>query len=253
MKRAVTTVGFGVREDTGKPGEEGILGLAYRDKLVRWTDAFDRYTTADLLVHGCLPLRSPSHLEKPYAFKVYAILEAIQRGYQQVIWADASILPIRDLDPVWHLLETRGYWISENPPGTCGEWTSDAALPLLGINREQAFQIPQVVGTAFGLNLDFTIARDFFRNLRDIEQTEAFCGPWVNDQQQASQDSRVLGHRHDQTAMSVIAHRLGMDLTKPPAYIGGIEQKVDNTVFIIDRGNASLDEILAGPKPEESR
>ena len=37
-----------------------------------------------------------------------------------------------------------------------------------------------------------------------------FPGPHNNDNLLASKDRRVKGHRHDQTAMSVIAIRLGM-------------------------------------------
>ncbi len=35
--------------------------------------------------------------------------------------------------------------------------------------------------------------------------------PWKNDEQQVSADPRVRGHRHDQTAASIIAWQLGMD------------------------------------------
>jgi hypothetical protein len=174
-----------------------------------------------------LPPGSPSHQEKQFAFKFHAIREALRMGYSTILWADSSIIPLRPLTPLWELIEAEGYWFSMNlpwgktniPPWSTGAWTCDAALEPLGITREESFQIPHVIGTAFGLNLRFPIAQQFLKSYGELAEGTAFCGPTVNNHGEASADRRVLGHRHDQTAASVLAYRLGMKLTTPPTWI----------------------------------
>jgi hypothetical protein len=175
----------------------------------------------------CLPVGCPSHEEIPYAFKACALQEMIELGYDTLLWIDSSIIPVRPLGSLWELIERQGYWFSENPPYgmaparsyDCGQWTCDSALPILGL-REELFKVPQVIGTAFGLCLEHSIAQKFqIELLRMAKDGRAFCGPWSNENGQASADKRVLGHRHDQTVMSVLAYRLGMELTKPPQWI----------------------------------
>lgn len=179
----------------------------------------------------CLPPGSPTHAESPYGFKAHGV--ASDPNLELLLWADASILPIRDLGPLWDLIEKQGYWFSNNGWNN-GQWCSDAALPLLGITREEAFSQNHVVAGTFGLNLRSPIGQAFRAEYLRFERAGAFRGPWTNKNGEASADPRVLGHRHDQTACSVIAHRLGMKLTDPPewfAYKGGETEK---TVLVAD-------------------
>lgn len=196
--------------------------------LLTWCDRF--------------PPASPPHSEVPYAFKAYAIQAAFERGYREVLWVDSSIVPIRPLEPLWKLIEQQGYWFSENlpqgqlnvAPWNCGQWCADSALQPLGITREEAFQIPHVIGTAFGLNFNHQVARHFFEEfLRLAQERTTFQGPWRNDDLEASKDARVLGHRHDQTVLSVLAHRFRMGLTKPPIWIvDGVPSTADTVLEI---------------------
>ena len=83
------------------------------------------------------------------------------------MWLDSSIVPLRPLSSLWKLIEKQGYWFSENLPQgrldlpcwNCGEWTCDSALGPLGITREEAFTIPHVIATAFGLDFSHQVAR----------------------------------------------------------------------------------------------
>ena len=193
---------------------------------------------------GSLPPGSPSHKDVPYAFKAHALRHALLIGFDTLLWVDSSILPVRSLVPLWERIESHGYWFSENLPfgrqdlpcWTCGPWTCDSALAPLKIDRETAFKIPQVIGTAFGLNLKDLRARALLNEfLLLAEEKTAFQGPWTNEAHQASQDPRVLGHRHDQTVLSVLAWRLGMKLTRPPAWIVDGIPKTEETILSIER------------------
>jgi hypothetical protein len=195
---------------------------------------------------GCLPPSSPTHEQCPWGFKVYALLET--HG-DAMLWCDSSIVPLRPLTRLWNLIETQGYWFSENlPPGeygapyNCGQFTCDSALPLLGITREEAFGIPQVIATAFGLDMRHQIARDFLAEWKRLAENGSFRGPRNNFQGESGMlagvpDRRVEGHRHDQTAASVIAHRLGMKLTRPPDWIVDRHEPTPNSILAIHRFN----------------
>jgi hypothetical protein len=191
-----------------------------------------------------LPPDCPTNEDVPYGFKVWAIKRAVELKAPMVLWLDSSIVPLRPLSSLWKLIEKQGYWFSENLPQgrldlpcwNCGEWTCDSALGPLGITREEAFTIPQVIATAFGLDFRRQIARDFFDEyLRLAVERTAFQGPWYNRDGSASADPRVLGHRHDQTVASVLAWRLGMKLTLPPAWIVDGQDPTQETILSIQR------------------
>ena len=192
------------------------------EAFLTWRDAF--------------PPGSPFHTQVPYAFKAYALQEAYRQGFDTILWADASIVARQSLKPLWNEIESKGYWFSENPPWNCGQWTRDGALSQLGITREEAFEIPQIIGGAFGLHMQSGVAREFLRRyLYYAKNTSTFLGPWKNNNGEASEDKRVLGHRHDQTVASVIAHKLGMELTKPPLWITDKHGVTTDTVLEIRR------------------
>lgn len=174
----------------------------------------------ELLFWSHVPSHWPKHEEKPYAFKAYSLISA-SRIADTVLWCDASVVPIRSLEPLWEKIERDGYWLARN--GFLNtQWTCDSAYPDLfpGIPyeraREENSKIPHVVATAFGLNLRSEIGKKFLDEYYRLAQTHAFCGPWKNDGTCGPSD--VSGHRHDQTAASVIAHRLGMQLTDCPQF-----------------------------------
>lgn len=181
-----------------------------------------------------MPPSCPQHSEVPYAFKAYALDTVRRRGVDLALWCDASIKPIRSLEPLWSLIEQQGYWFSANwwPNG---EWCSDAALPLLGITRDESMTHMHVAATAFGLNLRSEIGNTFLDDYLRLAKNGSFCGPWRNDHGQASSDPRVRGHRHDQTAASVICWRLGMTLTQPPAWFAYKGSETEKTVLLVER------------------
>jgi hypothetical protein len=169
---------------------------------------------------------SPLHSQIPYAFKSYALAFARDEGAETLIWADACILPIRSLEPVWEKIERDGYLLMNNGFSNY-EWTADSAYPdffarmygkedrawpsrieaLRAINQG----IPHTVGGFFGLSMRHELGRAFLAELyRLASTTRAFCGPWTG--------GVGVQHRHDQAAMSVIAWRLDMELTDCPEF-----------------------------------
>ncbi len=178
-----------------------------------------------------MPPGSPSHLDVPYAFKAWALKAAADAGHTVLLWADACILPILNLEPLWDKIERDGAWISRNG-WTNAQWTADSAYPDLGVTREQNATIEHVVATTFGLNLKNPVGERIFQEYLRLAQTKAFCGPWWNNKGPYSGNhgaapcgpETIFGHRHDQTALSVLAWRYGVELTSAPEWFAYREQ-----------------------------
>lgn len=191
-----------------------------------------------------LPPGSPSHYEVPYAFKAFALKAAHERtGADLLLWADASIVPIRSLEALWEKIELDGYWISRNG-WTNYQWTAESAYADLGVTPEENRGIPHVVATAFGLSLRHPVGRAIFDEYLRLAGTHAFCGPWANSnnpecvgraRSSPCGPPDVLGHRHDQTALSVIAWRQGCVLTDPPAWFA-YEGGETEATFLMAKG-----------------
>jgi hypothetical protein len=180
-----------------------------------------------------MPPDSPAHSEVPYAFKAFALQGACRRGHSLLLWADASILPIGSLGPLFGRIHRDGYWISRNG-WMNSQWTADSAYVDLGVTRQENAGILHVVATAFGLNAEHSCGKAILAEYIRLAKTKAFCGPWRNCAATPCGGFGVLGHRHDQTALSVIAWKLGLQLTEPPewfAYRGG---ESPETVLLAD-------------------
>lgn len=210
-----------------------------------------------------IPAKWRSHKDFPYSFKGFALRDCAEKA-DLLLWADASILPIRSLDPIWERIEREGYWMSNNGYSNY-TWTADSAYPdlfpalnaagwsLTGVEqppgalaRATNRGIPHVVATSFGLNMRHPKGRAFLDEyFRLASETTAFCGPWWN--KNSPEDGHKLGaaacgppdvrgHRHDQTAASVIAWWLGFELTEPPEYLAYRGRETDKTILVVDGG-----------------
>jgi hypothetical protein len=207
MKGAVVNVSTGDHYVKGQ--KRLVMALGTGALPLTWTN---------FLPDGC-----PPHKDVPYAFKAFALKDAADRGHSLLLWADSSILPIGSLGPLFDRIEENGYWISRNG-WMNSEWTADAAYADLKISREENAKVPHVVATAFGINTFHEKGLAILNEYVRLAKTRAFCGPWRNCAETPCGPRGVLGHRHDQTALSVIAWRLGLELTDPPnifAYKGG--------------------------------
>ena len=214
----------------------------------------------ELVRFRSLPLGWPSHEAVPFAFKAHA-LHVVELQYDTLLWCDASILPVRSLEPVWEKIERDGYLLMNNGFANA-TWTADSAYPdLFGVDRElwggggedsvreTNRSIPHTVGGFFGLSMKHDNGRAFLAELyRLASETKAFCGPWWNSNNPEYADKPgaarcgppdVKGHRHDQSAMSVIAWRLGMKLSDCPDYFvyGKAEQATDPRTCVVADGD----------------
>lgn len=244
MSRAIVNVSM---NEPWVSGQKRLMREFPAESMILWTNK--------------LPLYSPPHEEIPYSFKAWALQAAhVCNGKDTLLWLDSSIVAgKRPLNDLWEKIEAEGCWIHDGG----GEhwknydWTADAAYPdlfpeyckpefhsgeayeHLGLKHAKVLNqiVPHVVGGAFGISMKHELGRAIFVEYLRLAQTKAFCGPWWNANHPVHGSkpgampcgpADVMGHRHDQSALSVIAWRLGVKLSQVPewfAYDPGGDEK----------------------------
>lgn len=166
---------------------------------------------------------SPTHKENPYGFKIHAIQYALDRGAEIVWWVDSSIFAVKDISPILKIVEERGYFFEQ-----CGfsaaTWTNDKTLDYFKMSRDESEKV-QLFSAGF-MVLDFRqeIVREFFARFRNSYEAGMFKGAWTNANKSESQDARCMGHRHDLSCASIIAHQLNMSLETCGTYLSYVGQ-----------------------------
>jgi hypothetical protein len=184
-------------------------------------------------------LECPAHSEVPYAFKPYSIKWAKDHGYDRVIWCDCSIALIKPFSRIEKQLDEVGYYLIDNYGFNTGQWCSDAALKTLEITRDESFNIPHLSASVMAFDFTRPICITWLEQYFARSNDGSFRGEWENNNQNVSIDHRVKGHRHDQTAASVIAHKLGMNEWQKGClryYDPGLGDAPDNIVFVLRHG-----------------
>ena len=209
------TAAFGSRRGI----DQQAPGKPYDVNLARWAERFAAHSPgADLVCYREMPPGCPPHEDMPYAFKPYAVRDIRDRGYDEAIWADVALYPVRGLADAWDIVGRDGYLLLRSDHN-CGEWTCDAALGPLEITREQAFGMPQMVAAFWGLNFRADAGNRFLDEFVRLAGTGCFRGTWQNLNGEASPDRRVQGHRFEQTAASVVAAKMGLRLHRQEPWI----------------------------------
>jgi hypothetical protein len=183
-----------------------------------------------------------------YAAKPWAMRYAMDFGADLVLLIDASVYPIRHVEPLLDFIWGHGYYLA--PAGfTIGEWTNDTMLANFGLDRDHALKIRDVASGIVGLRLDEQSVqnRSVLRRWCESTTQPGFAAPHSNVMAAnkthhyrnvgfVSYDPRCSGHRQDQSALSLIAHEYGLnDLTPWPrfvAYQAGHGGKADETTVL---------------------
>jgi hypothetical protein len=179
---------------------------------------------------------APLHTESNYGFKVYAIQKAIDLGYEQILWLDASVWAVAPVRPIFDIIEQQGYWFEGN---RCwlGEWCNDKTLKFYDIEREEALKIPMLQSGFMGFNtkLGYDIWHLFTQGFNE----GLFNGAWTNANKTESLDERVLGFRHDQSVLSCILHYLNLPYSLVAEYVqyaGEFDKVLNNKIIFKCQG-----------------
>lgn len=180
-------------------------------KDVNFDGLFFGYTSFD-------EIHSPPHKGEnsvPYAFKAWAINEAIKSDADLILWCDSVCYATKDLTPIFEHIEKHGYLFLDNIGFSIGDYTSDACLKHWGMSRSESFHTKMIMGCFMGFDLRNEKSKQFLNAYINAAQDGiSYHGDWFNNYLQVSLDMRCKGHRHDQSVASIIVHELGLDITR---------------------------------------
>lgn len=199
MKHCIINFGKGAWYPRGQARlVSSLKDVNYGGSVFAWTDESQ--------------INSPQHAVSPYAFKLAAFNEAAKAGFDTILWCDSAVWAWHDVMPLFEYIDVNGHVFFEGG-WNCAQWTSDACLKQLNVTRDEAEKMPQYMACCMGLSLKSERSRTFLSELTACSTDGvSFPGAWNNALKQCSEDSRCLGHRHDQAAGSILAHRHGMGL-----------------------------------------
>ena len=205
------------------PRKRVVINVAtggYINGQNRLRSTFEKYCDSDLMLFTREDeIGAPLHHDNPYAFKIYAWDKALQAGYKRILWFDASVFAIRNLKPIWDIIEMQGY-IMQEAGQWLGWWINDRALEYFKLSRDDAMKMTCYGNAGFlGLDFDTIIASEFFEQWKNSMLAGCFKGAWTNKDKTESPDERCRGHRHDLACGSVIANRLGMKFQHAEHYM----------------------------------
>lgn len=164
-----------------------------------------------LMLSSYTAIGSPTHSESPYEFKIGAI-EAALKLDDIVLWCDSSLWRVGDLTVIEDIIKKDGYFLTEAGHWV-GDWTNEFTRNYFNLTEEES----KSPGGMFmfsagfiGFDKNSPIAQDFLSQWKASAKAGCFKGS-------------VLNHRHDQSAGSIIAQRMGLKYQrggKHMAYIG---------------------------------
>jgi len=149
--------------------------------------------------------------KNPYNVKAAAFEEAIKQGYKQILWVDSPVVAIRDVSPLFDMIEKDGYLTVKNNNWNCAQSVNDKCLKYFGITRDEAENVHEHAGGFIGVDITNpkgeALIGMFIRACKD----GAADGSRYHDNQ--SSDPRFLFHRHCQSVITLSANKLGLPYT----------------------------------------
>jgi len=118
----------------------------------------------------------------------------------------------------WECFNSRPMMIWNANVDSMGIWCADSALTLLGVTREESFNIPMCEGLICGFNFNYSETHEIWDYYWEQANNGAFKGFWFRRDGFVSDNPKVLGHRHDMPALSVACNRLNIDIIDTPKY-----------------------------------
>jgi|LakMenE18May11ns_1017448.scaffolds.fasta_scaffold9521171_2 hypothetical protein len=151
------------------------------------------------------PFNSETHEENPYAFKIAAFKEAFSRGYNVVMWLDASFWCIQNPHKIFDIINEHGNFAFRSGYN-CANTCTDDLLNDVGITRDEAENIPETATGIVGININNPKGKEAFEYWEDFCKRGLFKNSRTHNIKDSS-DSRFLFGRQDQSAYSMALYK----------------------------------------------
>lgn len=168
------------------PGQQRLIETAGEYKVLAWKHEHE--------------VGAPPHRDNMYAFKPYAFQKAYEIGYRYLLWLDASMNVIKDLKPIFDIIERDGYFFQDSG-WTNDRWTNQAAKEYFSTNEGLMLS-----SGILGLDMESIVGYAFWVHWLHAAEAGIFNGSHAD-------------HRHDQTCASLIAHKMGLKLQEANTFM----------------------------------
>ncbi|MBI2743858.1 MAG: hypothetical protein HYX48_08085 [Chlamydiales bacterium] len=105
----------------------------------------------------------------PYCFKIFTMLEAYQLGFSSVLWIDSTMLPLRNPDLLFQIIESHGAFLFEEDISQNNRYILPFTRKVL---QEQTgvdvFHTTYVRTLVFGLKMDTELAQRLIRSYYEL-------------------------------------------------------------------------------------
>ena len=89
----------------------------------------------------------------PYAFKIFMMEEAKQLGFDHVLWLDARLIPLKDISPLFEILEQKNGFFNLAAPLAEKKVFLCAQKTLFSLTQKNYFDEKAISTPVFGLNM----------------------------------------------------------------------------------------------------
>ena len=168
-----------------------------------------------------------------YNVKAAAFEEAIKQGYTHILWADCSAYAIKDVEPIFDIINNDGYYLLTSGYN-CAQTCSDKCLDYFNISRNEAELYKDASSGVMGFNINNPLANDALSWFLSAAQRGVFAGSRQHDNQ--SQDPRFLFHRQDQSVIGIIANIIGLKFTELNKEVSYYSPNMPDSTILALRG-----------------
>lgn len=182
------------------------------DFLMRTLDGYvDRYEGVDI-INGSYPVTERyglcnNHAEVPFGFKPAIILEAIEKGYEQIIWCDSSIVMNKDISPLLEIASQRGVVAFNNLGFPLLNWVTDLQQERTGITNEELWEAKQIMACAIIFDVSVSAGKEIFKKwLLASRDGVSFQNGY------GSKRIGFINTRWDQSVLSILLHQYKIEL-----------------------------------------
>lgn len=178
----------------------------YGDYLIRSVDGYvDKYDGVPIRKGWPVTEKygtSWQHADMPYQFKPFAVWEAYEAGYKQILWCDSTMRIMRNPDPLWAKCAEHGILAWNNEGHLLKDWISDYAITQLDCDVSEMKQI-----MACCIMFDFN-------HPKTLEIVEAWVDGSLNGSfyHNESSNPNYKGSRHDQAYLSALLQIHGVEI-----------------------------------------
>lgn len=166
--------------------------------------------------------------QNPYTVKASCFEWA--QAEKTIIWLDCSIWAINKIEPLIDHIKTHGHYFYKSGYN-CAQSCNDYSLKYFGVSRDMAEDMPELASNLMALDMSFPKSQAFVIEFIRAAKAGVFDGS--RDHAGQSEDPRFLFHRQDQSAASLIANKLGMEISEPNHFLvyEGLAEPNKNTIF----------------------